>query len=122
MSKRITKTDHRLIGTWRSDRRRSLKDWIWKPHASAEQRKRVADIFGHLVIRFARQKMHTDFKGERYSRIYSVLASDQDSVAILHGSSLLDGQSIQHIHFVGDRHYWIALGRGREWFKKIYDA
>ena len=66
--------------------------------------------------------MHTDFKGERHSRCYELLGSDQDSVAILHGSSLPDGQSIQHIHFVGARHFWIALGRQREWFRKVDDA
>jgi hypothetical protein len=115
MSKRIIKTDRRLIGIWRSDRRRTLKDWIWKPRTSVEQRKRVADIFGHLVIRFTRQKMHTNFKGEQSSASYEVIGVDADSVAIMH-------QSIQHIHFVGTGHYWITLGREREWFRKVANA
>src|SRR5208282_2104467 len=122
MSKHITKTDRRLIGAWRSDRRRTLKDWIWCPRASAAHRKRVADIFGHLVIRFTRQRMHTEFKEQRSSQNYEVLGSDSESVAITHWNSLLERQSIQHIHFVGDDHCWIAIGRQREWFRRVYNA
>jgi len=120
MAKHITKTDRRLLGAWRSDRRRTLKDWVWRPRASAAHRKRIADMFGHLLIRYTRQRMHIEFKGESSSQSYDVLGSDADSVAIAHGSSL--GQSIQHIHFAKVDRYWIAIGRQREWFRRVHDA
>src|SRR3569833_2980128 len=101
MTNREKKTDSRLIGTWRSDRRRTLKDWIWKPRTSSQKRKRVADILGHLVILFTRRKIYADFKGHRSSVSYKVLGVDANSVAIMH-------KSIQHIHFVGPKHYWIT--------------
>src|ERR1017187_660 len=122
MSKLTTKTDRRLIGTWRSDRRRTLKDWIWRPRASAAHRKRVAGIFGHLTIRFTRQKMHTEFRGQSSSHSYEVLGLDANSVAIMHWNSLFERQCIEHIHFDGVGRYWIAIGRQREWFRRVDDA
>ena len=121
MAKHIIKSDSRLIGIWRSDRRRTVKDWVWPPRASAARRKRVGDIFGHLTIRFTRQKIHTAFKGERSAGNYEILGSDADSVAIMHWNPLFERQTIQHIHFVGERHYWIAIGRQREWFRRVDD-
>jgi hypothetical protein len=120
MSKQISKTDRPLVGTWRSDRRRTLKDWVWRPRASAAHRERIAEIFGHLILRYTRQKIHSELKGDRRSQSYRILGSDASSVAILYGDS--NGQTIQHIHFDGSDRYWICMGRQREWFKRIHDA
>lgn len=114
------KSDKRLLGTWRSDRRRTMKDWVWPRYTRAERRKRFAAIFGHLMLRYTRQRIHSDLKGSKDSQPYRVLTGDTDSVTIQHGSAQLGDRVIQHIHFDGDQYYWIALGdRNREWFKRI---
>jgi hypothetical protein len=77
-------------------------------------------MFGHLFIRYTRQRMHIEFKGERSMQSYQILGSDADSVATMHGDST--GQSIQHIHFAEVDRYWIAIGRQREWFRRVHDA
>lgn len=56
---------------------------------------------------------------------YEVLATDSDSVASRYEELPLTGDQvskhwqIEHIHFEGPDHYWIALGSGREWFKRV---
>ena len=75
-------------------------------------------MFGYLTLRFTRGRMYSEFKGHREVQKYKVLASDADSVAILYQDLLLKRSSIQHIHFEG-RHYWIALGWNREFFRKV---
>ena len=69
-----------------------------------------------------RQWMHAEFKEQRSSQNYEVLGSDSESVAVMHWNLFLERQSIQHIHFVGDDHCWIAIGRQREWFRRVYNA
>lgn len=115
------KTDKRLLGTWRSDRRRTLKDWIWRRGWSARKRRLFASIFGHLTIRYTWTRFYTNFKGHKETKQYEVVAADSDSVAVVRWDSLLQEFRIRHIHFQGER-YWISIGRQREWFKKIKKA
>jgi len=113
-------TDKRLLGTWRSDRRFTLKDWVWRRGWSAQKRKKFASIFGHFTIRYTRFRFYTDYRGSKEIKKYEVVAMDSDSVAIRSWDSLLKEWRILHIHFAGD-HYWIpiASGRNREWFKRV---
>ena len=112
------KTDKRLLGTWRSDRRRTLKDWIWRRGWPARKRKKLASIFGHLTLRYTRARLYSDYRGHKEIEKYEILAADSDSVAIRRWDSLLEEWRIRHIHFEGDR-YWISIGRQREWFKRV---
>jgi hypothetical protein len=86
---------------------------------SAARRKRFADLFGHLTIRYTRQRAYTDFKGSKQTKEYELIGVDADSVAIMSECGWSKQRSIYHIHFDGDRHYWISLGDQREWFRRI---
>lgn len=123
MNKHSSTYDERLIGTWRSDRRRTLSEWVDARRPTPKLRKVTADIFGHLTLRFTKSRLYSDFKGYRDVQEYTVVASDSDSVAIVHWDSLLEERRIMHIHFEG-RHYWVILGRGRnrEFFRKLQGA
>jgi hypothetical protein len=118
MPTRKSKTDKRLLGTWRSDRRRTLKDWIWPRDWPARKRKKLAGIFGHLTLRYTQTRSYSDYRGHKEIRRYEVVAADSDSVAIRRWDSLYAEWRIRHIHFEGDR-YWISLGRQREWFRRV---
>ena len=83
--------------------------------------KRVADISGHLTLRSTRGRVYSEFKGSCDAQEYEVLAADSDSVAIVYLDSVFKERRIQHIHFDGD-HYWIALGRNREFFRRMRSA
>ena len=121
MPKLKSKTDRRLLGTWRSDRRRTLKEWIWRPGTTPKKRKFIADVFGHLTIRYTRQRTHSNFKGRSDSQPYELIGSDSDSVAIMSYVDWMQERRIYHIHFEGTHHYWVAIGRQREWFRRVKD-
>jgi hypothetical protein len=114
------KTDKRLLGTWRSDRRLTLKDRVWRRGWSGQKRKKIASIFGHLTLRYTRSRLYSDYRGHKAITKYEVVAADSDSVAIRTWDSLLKEWRIRHIHFAGD-HYWISIASGwnREWFKQV---
>lgn len=105
--------DRRLLGTWRSDRRRTMADWGWPRSMKPDRRKWFAGLFGHLKLRYTPRYQYSDYKGYCERECYEVVAMDADSVAILCSPG-----HIQHIHFEDD-HYWISLGRNREWFKRV---
>jgi hypothetical protein len=120
MPTRKPKTDKRLLGTWRSDRRLTLKDWVWRRGWPAQKRKKFASIFGHLTLRYTRSRLYSDYRGHKAITKYEVIALDSDSVAIRSWDSLLKEWRIRHIHFAGD-HYWISIASGwnKEWFKQV---
>ena len=119
MPTRTSKTEKRLLGTWRSDRRRTLKEWLWSPKTNASQRKRFAQLFGHLILRYTRQRVYIEFKGHNESRSYKVIGRDSESVAVMSYVAWMEEDRICHIHFEGDRYYWITIGSQREWFRKV---
>jgi hypothetical protein len=136
---RTPRTDRRLLGTWKSDDKRTLKEWTWKRSLSARKRKKFKSIFGKLEVTYTRTKISSRLGPRDWEswRRYSVLAADETSVAILEFGNLRIKNSgnydplcmdlvkelcskpaIHHIHFEGE-HYWISLGKNREFFRKI---
>jgi hypothetical protein len=112
------KTDKRLLGTWKSDRRKTMAEWNWPKGYPTQKRKKVAAMFGKLTIRYTRTRIYSEFEDLRESDSYQVVAADSDSVAIVCWSSLLKENRIWHLHFEGD-FFWIAIGPCREWFKRV---
>jgi len=105
--------DRRLLGSWRSDRRKTMAEFAWPRSMKADRRKWFAGLFGHLKLRYTPRYVYSDLKGFCERDRYEVVAMDADSVAIVYGA----GQ-ILHIHFEDDW-YWISCGRQREWFKRV---
>lgn len=138
---RFPKTDKRLLGTWKSDRRRTFAEWSWKKNTSSKKKKKLKSFFGKLEVSYTRSKVVFKLGHRKWeqSRRYAVLATDETSVAIIsfgelevknrkkhwvYGLQLVkelnSKPSLQLIHF-DKKHYWIALGNGRnrEFFRKI---
>jgi hypothetical protein len=78
------KTDRRLIGTWRSDRERTVKLWRYNKEVDAEAMAKFESIFGKLTWRITPSHWHGEFENDRFSGPYSVIASDQRSAVVLH--------------------------------------
>ncbi len=112
MPRKPSKVDRRLLGTWRSDRRKTMAEMVWPRTMKLDRRKWFAGLFGHLKLRYTPRFCFSDLKGYQERGPYEVIAIDTDSVAIMSA-----GQ-IQHLHFEGE-HYWISCGRNREWFKRV---
>ena len=120
--KRVPETpvDRRLLGTWRSDKRQTFKEWLWRPGTPAGRKRKLKNLFGKLKVRFTRQRIQMTLPGWKYVGPYEVLGSDSDSVAIQYWDTLLEIPRIHHLHFV-KRWYWVTFGNGRyrEWFKRV---
>ena len=114
------KIDSRLLGTWRSDRQPTVSDWRFAKRLTPERRRRFLAIFGHLRVTYTRTRIRSVLRDYDSSQHYEVLGTDSDTVAIRCEDGQVAGQwRIQHIHFEGRNRYWIALGRNREWFKRV---
>ena len=73
-------------------------------------------LFGKLELRYTRTRCHAQLGDFVSVRRYKVIAKDASSVAIV-SLNRVPGPKIFHIHFEGD-HYWICVGRIREYFKR----
>jgi hypothetical protein len=121
MPVRTPKTDKRLLGEWKSDRARTMRDFAWPRKPTPARRKRFASIFGRMVVRYTRSKIHVDLMGQTSSQKYRTVASDSSSAVIAISGGWLQGEEVlTQVHFEGD-HYWILMfgSHQREWFKRV---
>ena len=111
--------DSRIIGTWRSDARKTALEIAVRQDISAEKKKKLLSIFGKLELRYTATHCYSSFEGTTSANPYKVVAKDSSSVALVVSNPLV-GKEIVHIHFEGP-YYWIVLGSGRmrEFFKRI---
>ena len=120
MQTRTPKTHSRLLGTWQSDRDRTVSEWRFKKRLTTVRRRKFLDIFGHLRVTYTRTRIRGVLPDYRFTQRYELLAVDSDTVAIRYEDAQVAGEwRIQHIHFEGRNHYWIALGHNREWFRRV---
>ena len=116
--------DPRLLGTWRSDKRRTSREIRARRDLTPQQCARLVELFGHLTLQYTRARCRSTFRGETESLPYRVVAKNSSGVVVVGPQMLVPGQeTIQHIRFDEDArkpsHYWIALGSIREFFRRI---
>ena|SRR6266851_5087912 len=111
--------DSRLIGTWRSDARKTSLEIAARRYITAAKKKKLQRFFGKLELRYTPTRCYSLLNGQVSVSRYRVLAKDSFSVALLMSNPII-GEHIVHIHFAGS-HYWIILGSGqmREFFKRV---
>jgi hypothetical protein len=135
------KHDVRLLGTWRTDKKRTFVEWNWRKGISPKKRARVKSLFGNLEVTYTRTKVISVLRHRNWetSRHYKVLGLDESSVAIsVFGELKVKRPSnywaeglrivkeahskpaIKIIHF-DKKNYWVSIGNGknREFFRKI---
>jgi hypothetical protein len=119
MAKTSTKFDKRLIGTWKSDRRKTFQHYKPNKKISAAHLRRFKALFGKLVVRWSRAKCYSELDGSHDSGPFEVLASDDSSVVIRHLDGITGESVLKQIHFEGD-YYWFALDcHMNEWFRRV---
>jgi hypothetical protein len=135
------KTDKRLLGTWKSDKRRTFLEWNWKKNSSPKRKARVKSLFGKWEFTYTRTKvisLNRHLSCE-WSRCYRILGVDDSCVAIVlfgelefkhpskywaEGLEILrefsSKPTIKVIHFE-KKHAWVSFGNGknREFFTKM---
>lgn len=108
--------DRRLLGTWRSDKERTLALWKHQKKLAPETRERFDNIFGKFTLRFTETHIFTEFEGTKDTVPYSVVASDSSSVLIVWHEE--KERSLQHIHFEGES-YYVLSGYNVEFYKRV---
>ncbi len=111
--------DLRLIGTWRSDGRKTSREIAVRNDIPASKKLKLRRLFGKLELHYTRTRCHARLGNAVTVTRYTVVAKDPFSVAVV-SEDPIAGKQISHIHFEGD-FYWICLGSGRvrEFFKRI---
>jgi len=118
MSKPPPKYDRRLIGTWKSDRRRTFRNWKWSSTATPKRIRFLKSLFGKLIIRWTRTRYYAELDGYRSVEKYDVVARDDDSV-VIRARDWTGEQKLTQIHFEGEDWYWVPAGVFQEWFRRI---
>jgi hypothetical protein len=108
--------DPRLLGTWKSDARRTAVEIAARRDISGTKKKALQRMFGKLEVRYTKTRCYMTFDDVVDVSSYEVVAKDEWSVAVVYTGSI--GSAIYHIHFEGHR-YWICLGAIREYFRRI---
>jgi hypothetical protein len=111
--------DSRLLGTWRSDARKTALEIAARRDISALKKKKLLRLFGKLEQRYTRTHCFSNLGDYLSVSPYTVIAKDASSVVLV-VSNRITGKEIVHIHFEGN-YYWVLLGSGRmrEFFKRV---
>lgn len=116
----IKMRDRRLLGVWRSDKRRTLRELRARQDLSQKARHVIGGLLGKLELKFTSTRCYSTLEGNTSSAPYTVVAKDRSSVAIVSRDAILGEDTISHIHFEGSW-FWISVGRGalREFFTRL---
>jgi hypothetical protein len=118
MAKRKPKFDRRLLGTWKSDRRKTFRHYVPHPDAKPEGLRKFRAIFGKLVVRWTQLRCHTEYDGSRSSEPYEFIASDSESVVVRCFHELSNSYRLYQLHF-DEQYYWIWAYGIREYFRRV---
>ena len=111
--------DRRLLGTWKSDRRRTMREIEARTDFTPKTKKFFDGIFGHLVLRYTRTRCHSTLRDHVTWSRYRVVARDEDGAFVVSSHPDEHGESLTHIRFEGENRYWVSLGSFREFFRRV---
>jgi hypothetical protein len=74
--------DERLLGTWRSDKQRTLAHWQFKDGIDQKAKETISAWFGKLTHTFSKAKVVTVFEDGRFESRYRVIARTESSVTL----------------------------------------
>jgi hypothetical protein len=110
-----------LVGTWRSDRARTVAQWVFPKRLAAKRRKEFDAIFGKMQVRYSRTKHTTTYMGKTLSCPYRVLWSKGSAefpqliLIFMAGND----ETAQHVFFDSPNSYYIQGGKCAEFFKRV---
>ena len=110
-----------LLGTWRSDRKRTIAQWIYPKRLADDRRKHFEAIFGKLRYHYTATTL-TSKLGARVSKgRYKILWSQEGPIfpQILILVSSKDGEAVQHVYFDSPNSFYIHAGKCIEFFKRV---
>jgi hypothetical protein len=110
-----------LHGTWRSDRERTVAQWVYPKRLAIKRRKWFESIFGHLIVHYTASFETCVQKGKRSRQRYRVLWSREGSVLpqLFIVTTDSNGEKGQHIFFDSPDSFYIQGGKCAEYFKRV---
>jgi hypothetical protein len=115
-SKTPRKVDKRLVGTWKSDKERTVARWQYNKQVDSAQRERFESIFGKLLWRITETHYYGTFEDQKFSGTYTVLASDERSVCVSHHN---DGKPELKQYFFEEGYMYVLSGYNVEFLKRV---
>lgn len=111
--------DPRLIGTWRSDGRKTAKEIAARRDIPANKKAKLRRFFGKLELHYTETHCYARLGDYVSVNRYTVVVKDEWSAALIVFNPIA-GKHVVQIHFEAD-HYWITLGSGRmrEFFNRV---
>ena len=108
----------RLIGTWRSDAAKTMKNWTFPRKLAAARVRQFRDIFGKMTWKFSSRGVTTTYDGVTKRGRYSILWADDFSAVVLFSGA--EGENCHHLFFE-EKWFFLVAGRAGnvEYFKKI---
>lgn len=120
--------DKRLIGTWRSNKRRTVQEIRARRDIRAGKgRTNLEKLFGRMTVRYTRSRYYIHLNGVSWSETFRVVAKNSESVVVVGGKSSITGEDyISHIHFEElaghpeqPMSYWLVCEGFREYFRRV---
>ena len=109
-----------FLGTWQSDRRRSLRHYKTATKKTPPRHRKFRAIFGKLKIRWTRRRCYVEFLESKTWYQYEIVASDDTSLVVRMREAGDEPGTLQQIHFEGPDIYWVGCaGILCEYFKRI---
>ncbi len=111
-----------LLGTWRSEKERSLKEWLFAEGKAEAMRLILERDLGKLVHHFTRTlyETYSPFESKWFRGRYRVAWSNKESVFIVTGTKR--AEEGQLIRFVDPNLYWVHAGKNIEYFVRLTPA
>ena len=112
-------TDKRLLGKWKSDKRKSLRELRARADVTPEFLALFRNTAGKLTFDYRPKTMVVSGIGDTTKGRYEVVAADDESVVLQGYHDLLQSNVLTHIFFDGNDSYWVPMGKYREWFRRV---
>jgi hypothetical protein len=108
-----------LIGTWRSDKERTVAAWGKSPPGSPAFQKILLRDLGKLTLKYTAKRSWSSFDGDASSEPYRVVWQSSSSVFVVSGRKR--SESGQLVSFESPSVYWVHVGKFVEFFSKVQE-
>ncbi len=115
--------DDRLIGTWISDKEKTLCVMEKSRNLTEKQRNWFEQNLGKLRIKYTKDNVTIWFDDEPMTEKLKIIATDSDSVVLLGNDPFDEEAKLVMVTFEDNDNYWVYsdLGNYVEYFKRIND-
>jgi hypothetical protein len=108
----------RLLGTWRSDRRRTERNWVFPRKLAMHRLREFRAMFGKLTWHFSVRSVTETYDELTWRYRYSILWADEHSAVVVFSNA---AEEKCHQLFFDEKWFYLVGGRAGnvEYFRRI---